>query len=109
MTVGESPQIDGGLLVIILVIFVLACAAVIGVVVAGCVWAGRAGRGSRRARAGWAAVAVLEGIVVLEGLVELASGRGEPITVIVAGGALGLQALLYTRARRGRAPEARDR
>jgi hypothetical protein len=109
MVVGETPQISGGVLVIILVVFLLFAAAVIGVVVAGCRWADRAGRGSEQARMRWFAVAVVEGGFVLRGLVGLVTGTGGTFLLTVAAGALGLQSLLYTRAKRGRGPEIHDR
>jgi hypothetical protein len=108
MIVGEGPQIDGGVLVVILVIFLLFVAAVIGVVVAGCVWAARAGRGSERARTGWACVALVEGAVLLRGLAGLAMDGGEPYTAMAASFALGLQGLLYARAK-GRTTGAHNR
>ena len=108
MIVGEGPQIDGGVLVIILVVFLLFVAAVIGVVVLGCVWARRAGHGSQLARTGLVCVAVLEGAVLLWGLVDLAAGGGEPYTAMAASFALGLQGLIYARAK-GRGPEAHNR
>ena len=109
MIVAEGPQIDGELLVIILVIFLLFAAAVIGLVVAGCVWAGRAGRGSKRARLGWFGVAAIEVAVMVFGLVDLARGRGEPYSVMVASVALGIQTLLYARAKGRPHPEVHDR
>jgi hypothetical protein len=108
MIVGEGPQIAGGVLVIILVVFLLFVASVIGVVVAGCVWAGRAGRGSERARIGLVCVAVLEGAVLLQGLVGLATGRGGPYGAMAASFALGLQGLIYARAK-GRSTGAHNR
>lgn len=109
MIVGEGPQIDGEVLVIILVVFLLFAAGVIGLVVAGCVWAGRAGRGSQRAKIGWLCVAVLEGAVMLGGLVSLLTGGGEPYPAMAASIALGIQTLLYARAKGRPHPEAPER
>ena len=60
MILAESVSLDGGALLVILVIFLALMAVWCAVMVLGCVWAVRAGRGSRLALAGWAVVALIE-------------------------------------------------
>lgn len=60
MILAETVSLDGGALLVILVIFLAVLAAWCAVMVLGCVWAVRAGRGSRLALAGWGVVALIE-------------------------------------------------
>jgi hypothetical protein len=60
---GETVQIDPGVVLLILGVLLVLLLLAVAVVVLGFVWAGRAGRGSQRALVGWAVVAVLEALV----------------------------------------------
>lgn len=81
MILAEAVSIDGRVLFLLLVMLIAMAATAIAVVVAGFVWAYRAGRGSRHALTWWL---VIDGVVVLS---VLASRSGELIltTLLVAG------------------------
>jgi hypothetical protein len=87
---AEAVSIDGGVLLLILVVFVLLFVLWCALVTLGCRWARRAGQGSRRALAGWAVVAVLEVLPFIFDLTPL---------LLVPLGVLALQARLFIRAK----------
>lgn len=68
MILAETVSIDGGALLLILVVLLVLAALWCALMVLGCVWAVRAGRGSRRALTGWVIVSVLEVLPALGGL-----------------------------------------
>jgi len=72
---AETVSLDGGALLLGLVIVVLVLAALVGLVTLGFVLADKAGRGSRRALVGWVAVLVVEGLFCLASVVSLLRGE----------------------------------
>lgn len=107
---AEAVSINGGALVIVLVILVLLGALAIAAMVLGCVWATRAGRGSRRALAGWLVVAVLEAVYSLPLIAGSVRGRRVSLLSLIVLAVLGAQVVLFTRARtRSSSPETKAR
>jgi hypothetical protein len=83
------------ILVILLLLLGMLLAAVVFVAL-GCVWAWKAGRGSQLALAGFITVLAFEGMAFLPALPALLNGN---FVVVVPGGAIALQAVLYFTAR----------
>lgn len=82
---AEAISLDGGTLLVVLVVLAVLLASALAVVVAGFVWAVRGGRGSTAARWGLAGVALLELMAVLaSGLVP-----DSPLFVASLGAILG--------------------
>lgn len=96
---AEGPSIDGGLLVVLLAIAIAVVVLTVAAAVLGCVWARRAGRGSRPALVGFLAVAAVEALVLLGAAVDQAL-----VTAAVAGSLLLAQGALFERGRRERQP-----
>lgn len=97
VTLAESIQLTNAeatvLLLVLLALLLMAVA--LGVLaVLGCVWAYRAGRGSRRARQGWIIVGSFEGLVML-GFLPALVGRHPNLLVLVPIVALVIQVALY--------------
>lgn len=90
MMLAEAVSIDGGLLLVILFVFLLMVGLWCVVVALGCRWAKQAGQGSRGALAGWAVVAVLEVVPLALGFTPL---------LVLAAVVLAFQGWLYARAR----------
>jgi hypothetical protein len=89
---AETVPISGGTVALVLAVMVLMFAVACFLVIAGSIWAVRAGRGSTRARTGWVAV------VTVEGLLALASVRVPGILAVVLL-VMAFQAVLFVRAR----------
>ncbi|MGH8990738.1 MAG: hypothetical protein ACRDYV_11515 [Acidimicrobiia bacterium] len=96
---AESPSIDGGVLLIVLLAFAVTLALAVGTVVVGCMAATRAGRGSQNALIAWVIVAALEGGLAVLGLLN-----ASPVVLLPGLAALVLQVALYQRARRTTPP-----
>lgn len=94
---AESPQFTGTDIALILLVLVGLFLAVAGTVVAGCVFARKAGRGSERSLILWGVVAVVELGFAIFGTVA-----GGQIAALIGAGALALQLALYLTARAGR-------
>jgi hypothetical protein len=90
MVLAETVSIDGGVLLVALVVFGLMVALWCGLVLIGCRWAREAGHGSGRALVGWVVVAVLE-------VLPLVAGFSPVLMVGLA--ALAVQGWLYLQAR----------
>ena len=96
---AEAVSLDGGTLLLILIVGLVVLAVTLAVVVFGFVLAPRAGRGSRRALAWWVVIVALEG---LYGVGSLAAFLAEgfslwallPLVIVAA------QVALFVRARR---------
>lgn len=88
---AETVAIDGGVLLLVLVVFMVMVATWCGLVALGCFWARRAGLGSRPALAGWM-------VVVVAQTVPLAIEPTPLLLIPVA--AAGIQTMLYILARR---------
>lgn len=97
---AETPQPDGGLVVIILVILLGVLVAHVAVVALGSFWAWRAGRGSRLALVGFGIIGALEVLYLMAAVPGLL--RGNP-SFYLASAALPLaaQVALYAGARAG--------
>lgn len=98
MILAEAISIDGGLLFLILVVLVVMLVVALVVGIGGCIWAWRAGCGSRPALAGWIICASLEGLAALAFLPPLVVGEPSA-AVLVPLAALGLQVVLFRRGR----------
>lgn len=98
---AESPQPDGGLVVVILVVLLGVLVAHVAVVALGCIWAWRAGRGSRLALVGLAIVGALE-VLYLMGAVPGLLWKEPNYYLASAALPLAAQVALYAGARAGR-------
>lgn len=107
MTLAETPQLlNGGGLLVVLMLLLLTATALGSAAVLGCVWAYRAGRGSRLARDGWVAVALAETLLQLLLATSIPEG-GVTVWSAVPAGLLALQVALCVGGRRRRpAPAA---
>lgn len=97
---AETVSIDGGTLLVILVVGLLFLAMVVAVVVFGFVLAPRAGRGEGQALGWWIAIVALEGVYCLGSLAAVVSGNFTPgalLPLLI----LGAQVAIFLRARRG--------
>lgn len=99
MILGETVSIDGGALVVILVILLAFLVATCALVVMAFVWARKAGRGSRPALVAWLAVAAVE-LVLAATVVPSTIDGAVNWWGVLAAAALGGQVLRYVRARR---------
>jgi hypothetical protein len=84
---GETPQISGSVVLIILVVLAVGLVAIGVMIWQGAVMALRGGRGDRRALTVWAVIAAVEVALALSGL------------VVLTGPALVVQVGLYLRGR----------
>ena len=96
---AETVSIDGGTLLLILVVGLLVLALAVAVVVFGFVLAPRAGRGESRALAWWIAIVALEGLYCLGSVAAILSGNvtagvAAPLVIVAA------QVAVFLRARR---------
>lgn len=96
---AETVSIDGGTLVLILVMLLALLALAVGLVVLGFVLAPRAGRGSKRAFVWWVVIVALEALYTLGGVVAIFTGDfslfGLVAPAIIAG-----QVALFLQARK---------
>lgn len=99
MLLAEAISLDGGELLVILVILVVLLAGTVAIVVAGCVWAYRVGRGSQDRPVGLVVVLAVEGLVLLASLAALADDSAN-LSLIFPAGALLAQGLAYAWGRR---------
>lgn len=76
LVLAETPQPTGGQVLVLLLILAGVLIVHVAVVVLGCVWAWKAGRGSASALIGLAVVAALEALFVLVAIPSVV--RGEP-------------------------------
>jgi glycine/serine hydroxymethyltransferase len=93
---AESPQFTGADIALILLVLLGLLAAVVGTVVAGCIFARKAARGSQKALILWGVVALVEVAFAI-----FATVAGGQLAALIGGGALALQAALYFTARAG--------
>lgn len=99
---AETPQPDGGLLLILILVLLGFLVAHVVVVSLGCFWAWRAGRGSQSALAGFLLVAAVEGLFIGIAVISLLEGSlnlyfGSAVVPLAA------QVALYVGAGGGRA------
>jgi ABC-type uncharacterized transport system permease subunit len=94
MLIAETVQLDGGTVALILAVLLLLLLACVGVVVAGCIFARRAGRGSRNAMFGWAVIGTVELLIALD---AVAAGLFK--AALIPAGALAMQAAFWAEAR----------
>lgn len=87
---AETVAIDGGVLLLVLVVFMVMVVIWCGLVALGCFWARRAGLGSRPALAGWMVVVVAQTVPLA---IEVTPLLLIPVAAVV------IQTLLYIRAR----------
>ncbi len=80
---AEAVSIDGGTLVLILVLFFAFVGVTVGLAVLGCVWAYRAGKGSASSRTGLICIGVLEGFALASIGLSLLRGGFSPFSVAV--------------------------
>jgi lipopolysaccharide export LptBFGC system permease protein LptF len=96
---AETVSIDGGTLLVILLVLLVFVALAIALVVFGFVLAPRAGRGSRNALGWWIAILIIESFYVLGSVAAILGGDFSVIglapVAIVAG-----QVALYLQARK---------
>lgn len=102
---AETVSIDGGALVLILIVLLLTLAVAAAVVIAGFVFAYRAGKGSHNALVGWMVVAGMELLVLLLAVLALFQGNGGRGFVVPTLALLG-QAGVFLRAKRQGPPDA---
>lgn len=93
---AETIKLSGGEVLVVLLVLLGILAVVAAVVVLGCVWAWKAGRGSELALALWIVCASLEALALLGAAPSLIKGN---FFIVGPTGALGLQAALYFGAR----------
>ena len=91
---AETVSLDGGLLAILLAIFIAVVVLTIAAIVLGAIWARRAGRGSSLAAVGFGVVATAEAFLAVVG----AMNQGLFMAVLF-GAALALHVALYLSAR----------
>lgn len=97
---AETVQLDGGLLLLLLIFVLLFVAFLVAVVVFGFVWAARAGRGSQAALAGWIVTLVIEGLLAAQAIfAAIQRLRLSPFPLTVAAIIAG-QAVVFSQARR---------
>ena len=95
---AETPTFTSGEILLILLVLVGLVAVAVATFALGCVWAWRAGRGSKAALVGWVAVGSLEVLLLLPSLPAVL--RGELVALPVPLGALACQVGLYLTAKR---------
>lgn len=100
---AETVSIDGGTLLLILVVALLVLVLALAVVVLGFVLAPRAGRGEGRALGWWAGIVALEGLYCLGSVAAVLSGDFSP-GILVPLLIVAAQVAVFLRARRD-APE----
>ena len=96
---AETVSIDGGALLLILVVGLLILALAVAVVVFGFVLAPRAGRGESPALGWWVAIVALEGLYCVGSLAAVLSGDFTP-GILVPLVIVGAQVAIFLRARR---------
>ncbi len=94
---AETPTFTSGEILLILIVLVGLVAVAVATFALGCLWAWRAGRGSKAALVGWVAVASLEVLFVLPSLPDAL--RGGLFAVSAPLGALTCQVVLYLTAK----------
>lgn len=100
---AEAVSLDGGTLLLILVVGVLFLALSVAVLVFGFVLAPRAGRGSRRALGWWVAIVAVEGLYCLGSLAAVLGGDFSP-GVFLPPLIVAAQVALFLQARRDADP-----
>jgi len=90
---AETVKLSGGEVLIILLVLLGMLAVVLAVVVLGCVWAWKAGRGSETAKVLWIVCASLEALALLSAAPSALFGRS--FAAVFPAGALGAQLALY--------------
>lgn len=98
MELAEGPQISGEVMFLILAVMLAMVLAGIGMVVLGCIWAYRAGRGSPTSRVAFGVVAVVEALLFVMSLTENSVGYSLLVLLAVQG------AFFLAGRRRGPAP-----
>lgn len=96
---AEAISLDGGALLVALLIALAVLAAIAGVVVLGFVLAPRAARGSTAALAGWMAVLLAEGLVCLASVAAIFR-TGLSLYLLVPPAIVAAQVLRFVDARR---------
>ena len=94
---AEAPTFTSGEILLILLVVVGVAAVAVATFALGCVWAWRAGRGSKPALVGWLAVASLEVLFLLPSLPGLF--KGDVFAVGAPLGALACQVILFLTAK----------
>lgn len=94
---AETPTFTSGEILLILLVLVGVVAVAVATFALGCLWAWRAGRGSKPALVGWVVVASLEVLFLLPTLPG--SLKGELFAVAPPLGALTCQVVLYLTAK----------
>ncbi len=98
---GEAISLDGGALVFVVIVLLLVLAAAVAAFLAGCMYAHRAGVGSRDALLAWIAIVVLELLVAGSAIPSLVNGNIDAVFVVPVTAVL-VQVGLYVSAWRRR-------
>lgn len=95
---AETPQPDGGLLLVIILVVLGILAMAVATMALGCLWAWKAGRGSQLALGGWVACFTVEGFILLFAVGGLVSGKPH-LLLFAPALAVAAQVALYLGAR----------